>query len=136
MELTITTPTVLFPAVSLLLLAYTNRFLHLSALVRKLHSDWLTGKDPVLRAQVRNLKWRIDLTRWCQAFGVMSLLGCLCSLLLLMTTVEVIGVVIFAVSVLLMAISLILALWEILISGKALELYLDQMSDRADSSAV
>ena len=132
MDLTITTPTVLFPAVSLLLLAYTNRFLHLSALVRKLHSDWLTGKDPVLRAQVRNLKWRIDLTRWCQAFGVMSLLGCLCSLLILMTKVEVLGVIVFAVSVLLMAISLILALWEILISGKALELYLDQMSDRAD----
>jgi lipid-A-disaccharide synthase-like uncharacterized protein len=78
------------------------------------------------------LKWRIDLTRWCQAFGVMSLLGCLCSLLILMTKVEVLGVIVFAVSVLLMAISLILALWEILISGKALELYLDQMSDRAD----
>ena len=67
MEFTITSPAVLFPAISLLFLAFTNRFLHLSALVRKLHSDWLMGRDPGVRAQVRNLKIRIDLIRWCQA---------------------------------------------------------------------
>jgi hypothetical protein len=128
MELTLTSPAVLFPAISLLFLAYTNRFLHLSALVRKLHSDWLLGREPAIRAQVQNLRLRIDLTRWCQAVGVFSLLGCLASMLTLLGQLTNIAVWLFAISAMTMAFSLLLALWEILISGGALNIYLNQMS--------
>jgi hypothetical protein len=129
MELTPTTPAVLFPAISLLFLAYTNRFLHLSALVRKLHSDWLMGRDPGLLAQVRNLKVRIELIRWCQAVGVISLLGCLAAMLLLLSLLQLSALILFVASVVLMAVSLMLSLWEILLSGGALNIYLRQMEE-------
>ncbi len=128
MELTLTSPAVLFPAISLLFLAYTNRFLHLSALVRKLHSDWLLGNEPAIRAQVQNLRLRIELIRWCQAVGIFSLIGCLVSMLALLGLWHATALMLFALSAVTMAFSLILALWEILISGGALNIYLNQMS--------
>lgn len=128
MELTLTSPAVLFPAISLLFLAYTNRFLHLSALVRKLHSDWLLGNEPAIRAQVQNLRLRIELIRWCQAVGIFSLIGCLASMLALLGLWHATALTLFAISAVTMAFSLILALWEILISGGALNIYLNQMS--------
>lgn len=128
MELTLTSPAVLFPAISLLFLAYTNRFLHLSALVRKLHSDWLLGNEPAIRAQVQNLRLRIELIRWCQAVGVFSMLGCLASMLTLLGQWPATAIFLFALSAVTMALSLLLALWEILISGGALNIYLNQMS--------
>lgn len=128
MELTLTSPTVLFPAISLLFLAYTNRFLHLSALVRKLHSDWLLGHEPAVRAQVDNLRRRIELIRWCQAVGLFSLIGCLASLLSLLIDQTVPALWLFILSAFAMAASLMLALWEVIISGGALNIYLNQMS--------
>ncbi len=128
MQLDLATPTLLFPASSLLFLAYTNRFLHLSALVRRLHADWLDGKDPSLRAQVANLRLRIQLIRWCQACGVMCLIGCLSVLLLLLAHMAQIALPVFALSVVLMVVSLALGLWEIMISGRALDIFLHQMS--------
>lgn len=128
MELTLTSPAVLFPAISLLFLAYTNRFLHLSALVRKLHSDWLLGHEPAIRAQVQNLRLRIELIRWCQAVGIFSLLGCLASMLALLGQLSHSAEWLFTLSVVTMAFSLLLSLWEILISGGALNIYLNQMS--------
>jgi hypothetical protein len=128
MELTLTSPAVLFPAISLLFLAYTNRFLHLSALVRKLHSDWLLGHEPEVRAQIDNLKRRIELIRWCQAAGIISLLGCLASMLCLLIDQTRPAIGLFAFSGIAMAFSLMLALWEVMISGGALKIYLNQMS--------
>ena len=128
MELTITSPSVLFPAISLLFLAYTNRFLHLSALVRKLHSDWLLGHEPTVRAQIDNIKLRIELIRWCQIAGIISLLECLASMLLLLTNFTQPAIWLFAISTLSMGISLILSLWEVMISGGALNIYLNEMS--------
>lgn len=136
MELTLTSPAVLFPAISLLFLAYTNRFLHLSALVRKLHSDWLLGNEPAVRAQVHNLRLRIELIRWCQAVGILSLLGCLASMLALLGQLPNSAVWLFALSAVTMAFSLLLAIWEIMISGGALNIYLNQMSLPADESTT
>lgn len=126
-EFTITSPAVLFPAISLLFLAYTNRFLHLSALIRSLHSDWLLVHDPMLRAQVGNLKTRIVLIRWCQAFGVMSLIVCLGSILSLLYGNQSIAITLFTGSVILMLASLLASLWEIMISGGALNVFLNHM---------
>lgn len=128
MELTLTSPAVLFPAISLLFLAYTNRFLHLSALVRKLHSDWLLGNEPGVRAQVENLRQRIELIRWSQAVGIVSLLGCLASMLSLIAAQAQISLWLFVFSAVTMAISLLLTLWEVLLSGGALNIYLNEMA--------
>ena len=86
------------------------------------------GSDPGVRAQVRNLKLRIDLIRWCQAFGVFSLLGCVASMLFLVANLPFYGSSMFVASLILMAISLLLSLWEILISGGALNVYLAEMT--------
>lgn len=127
MDFTVTSPAVLFPAISLLFLAYTNRFLHLSALVRSLHTDWLRHRDPILLAQVGNLKIRILLIRWCQALGVMSLIVCLGSILALLLNNVALAIGLFAMSAIVMLLSLLASLWEILISGGALNVFLNQM---------
>ncbi|HEX7261796.1 MAG TPA: DUF2721 domain-containing protein, partial [Luteolibacter sp.] len=81
MVLEVSTPALLFPAISLLFLSYTNRFLHLSALIRALHGDWLERGDATLRAQIDNLRRRLTLIRTMQLFGAVSLLLCVISML-------------------------------------------------------
>lgn len=127
MELTLATPTLLFPASSLLFLAYTNRFLHLSALIRKLHVDFLEGLHPAVHAQIRNLKLRLWLIRWMQAIGVVSLIFCLASMGAFFVEGEALSKWLFGFAVGLMGISLALSLWEVLISGGALAIFLRDM---------
>lgn len=135
MKLDISTPALLFPAISLLLLAYTNRFLHLAALIRKLHSDALSGRDPTAaRAQIENLRARLRLIRWMQAWGVASLLGCTLAMAALFAGWPEVGAALFGLSVALMAGSLAMSLREILISGGALAILLGQLE--ADTSAT
>jgi Protein of unknown function (DUF2721). len=77
MEISLNTPALLFPAITLLLLAYTNRFLALANLIRKLHDEYTSGKkNPVLFQQISNLKQRINYIRSMQALGVLSFLCC------------------------------------------------------------
>ena len=127
MELTLTTPAVLFPAISLLMLAYTNRFLHLAALIRKLHSDLKTGTDPLARPQIENLRIRLRLIRWMQILGILSLLGCTISTVALYFEAKALGGTLFAISVLLMALSLIISLREVTVSGGALAILLKDL---------
>ena len=76
-EININTPALLFPAITLLMLAYTNRFLSLASLVRKLHSDYGKGEDiQMIVSQLKNLRARLNLIRYMQGFGVMSFLSC------------------------------------------------------------
>jgi hypothetical protein len=132
LHLDLSTPALLFPAISLLLLAYTNRFLHLAALIRKLHSDFLAGHDPAAaRAQIENLRARLRLIRWMQGWGVGSLLGCTLAMAALFFGWQPGGVALFAVSIVLMAISLALSLREIQISGGALAILLRQLENPA-----
>ena len=63
MEISLTTPALLFPAISLLLLAYTNRFLALANLIRNLHAKYMSEKDLKIKAQISNLKKRVILIR-------------------------------------------------------------------------
>jgi hypothetical protein len=137
MQLELSTPALLFPAVSLLLLAYTNRFLHLAALIRKLHSDFIAGHDPAAaRAQIDNLRARLRLIRWMQGLGVASLLGCTLAIAALFLAWPDTGAGLFAVSVILMAGSLTLSLREIMISGGALAILLAQLEDPARGAAA
>src|ERR1043166_2492874 len=77
MELTLTTPALLFPAISLLLLAYTNRFLALANLVRKLHEEYKRGEqNKILIQQIHSLRRRIRLVRYMQGLGVFSFVFC------------------------------------------------------------
>lgn len=123
-DLPLTTPSLLFPAISLLMLAYTNRFLGLASVVRALHATWRSSGDPVLVAQIANLRKRIRIIKRMQTLGVVSLMLCTASMALLFFGLQVAGQITFGISLLTMLGSLALSLWEIQMSGMALDLQL------------
>lgn len=127
MELNLNTPALLFPAVSLLMLAYTNRFLALASLIRTLHGEHGDDHDPLIVAQISNLRQRVLLIRNMQLLGVMSLLGCaLCMFLLFQGWTRSANWV-FGFSLLLFITSLALSIREIQISVNALNLQLSDL---------
>ena len=58
-ELSLTTPALLFSAISLIMLAYTNRFLAYAAVVRNLHAKYQERQDAILLDQIKNLSTTI-----------------------------------------------------------------------------
>lgn len=127
MEIEISTPALLFPAVSLLFLSYTNRFLHLAALVRKLHTDWTDSHQPSLEAQITNLRRRLFLIRWMQLLGAISLFLCVFSMMALMLRFNGVAQEAFFAAVFTMSLSLASLVLEVVISGGALRILLSQM---------
>ena len=130
MELSITTPALLFPAISLLMLAYTNRFLAIANLIRNLHDKY--KKDPNEKhivEQIRNLRARIRLIRSMQAFGVISFLFCVICMYCIFRNWNDAAYIIFAISIMCFVISLVLSLIEISFSMRALELALSDMEE-------
>ncbi len=124
MEINLTTPALLFPTISLLMLAYTNRFLALANLIRDLHAKYKAAPDPTIIAQIANLRYRVILIRDMQALGVASLILCVICMFVLFASWVLAGKIIFALSLLFMVGSLALALREIQISVDALMLHL------------
>ncbi len=131
MELTLTTPALLFPAISLLLLAYTNRFLTLAALIRELYARYRAQPDPTLLGQLANLRYRIVLIRNMQACGVASFFLCVLCMFMLFAGQHTLGQWIFGGSLILLLISLGLALREIQVSIDALTLQIADVEELA-----
>ena len=126
-ELTLITPTFLFSAVSLILLAYTNRFLAYTSLVRNLKVKYMENKSSVTKAEIENLKKRLKLTRLMQLYGLASLLLCVATMFLIYIGLQTVSAVIFAVALLFLIISLALSVWEINISSKSIQIHLSDM---------
>ncbi len=131
-ELTLVTPTFLFSAVSLILLAYTNRFLSYAQLVRSLKDRYMEDRSALTHAQIMNLRKRLSLTRSMQFFGVASLLLCVATMFLIYIGLQVISVYVFGVALLLLIVSLALSVWEIRVSTKSLEIYLSDMERKSN----
>lgn len=129
MDINLTTPALLFPAISLLLLAYTNRFLALATLIRTLHAKYKEDPHDVILGQIKNLRKRVILIRNMQAFGVLSLLLCVVCMFLLFANEQIAGRYTFGLSLILLIISLGLSVFEIQISVKALKLQLSDMEE-------
>jgi hypothetical protein len=129
-ELPLSTPSLLFPAISLLMLAYTNRFLGLASVVRGLHASWQNTQEPLLLAQIRNLRKRIQIIKHMQTLGVLSLMFCVASTTLIFFDRQTGGQITFGVSLLLMFGSLALSLVKIQMSGTALDLQLQDVKCR------
>jgi hypothetical protein len=130
MEINVTTPALLFPAISLLLLAYTNRFLTLANLVRGLHAVYSEKPDEIIRGEIDNLRRRIFLIKDMQIYGVLSLLLCVVCMFVLFAGWEVVGRYIFGASLLLMIVSLWISVMELRISVNALALHLQDMKEQ------
>ncbi len=101
-ELTLTTPALLFSAISLIMLAYTNRFLAYAAVIRNLHDKYLNQKDDNLLEQTNNLKLRLNLTRYMQIFGITSLLLCVLTMFLIYIKFPIMAVWGFGIALLLL----------------------------------
>ena len=129
MTLEVSTPALLFPAISLLFLSYTNRFLHLSALVRSLHSSWKENHDSLLFDQIENLRKRLVLIRWMQMLGAISLLLCVVAMVTVLAGLSGLAVIPFSIALILMAGSLACLTREIMMSGGALEILLKAMQN-------
>lgn len=136
MELNLTTPALLFPAISLLLLAYTNRFLTLATLIRDLHAKYRTSPDQILLWQLRSLRYRVLLIKHMQGFGVASFLLCAVSMFALFVDWVAAGKVVFGIALLLMVVSLALSLREIQVSVDALNVRLSDIEGLAEQAAA
>jgi len=123
-DITLATPALLFPALSLLMLAYTNRFLGLASLIRSLHKVYVQSQDRALVGQIKNLRRRLGLIRRMQSLGVTSLASCVVCMAFLLVGLELAAKLTFALSLALLLASLGYSLAEILISTEALKIQL------------
>lgn len=128
-EINLSTPALLFPAVSLLLLAYTNRFVTLANLVRTLYDKNKSDPNAIYIGQIKNLRYRVELIKHMQASGISSLFFCVICMFMLFAGWELAAQVVFGFSLLLMLASLGLSLMEIWISVGALNLHLSDMEN-------
>ncbi|MGE5315174.1 MAG: DUF2721 domain-containing protein [Acidobacteriota bacterium] len=129
MDFNITTPALLFPAISLLLLAYTNRFLALAALIRDLKAQYRRQPDPHIIMQIKNLRKRVYLIRDMQGLGIGSLLLCVVAMFLLFIGNVPAAQYVFGASLVLMALSLVFTIREIKISVDALNVHLRDIEE-------
>lgn len=126
MEMTITTPSLLFPAISLLLLAYTNRFVVLANIIRQLSNIENAPSQDVVRRQIDSMRLRMHLIRRMQAFGVLSFVMCTLSMFSLLSHWMFIGQSLFALSLILLVISLMFSFYEVNISTEAINIELEK----------
>jgi hypothetical protein len=135
MELSITTPALLFPAISLMMLAYTNRFLAIANLIRNLHAKYKQYPDEKhIITQIRNLRIRIRLIRSMQAMGVLSFLFCVICMFTIFRGWETASIIVFAMSLVCFMLSLFASLVEITLSMRALEVELSDIEDLTRSN--
>lgn len=109
------------------MLAYTNRFLAIASIIRALHGRYKNEGSTVVRRQIDNLRARLGLIRKMQSFGILSLFACILSVVGLFLGQKLIGELLFGLSLLLMLTSLLYCLREIHLSGRALEIELEDM---------
>lgn len=133
MKLDYSTPALLFPTLSLILLAYTNRFMSLAKLIRDLHASYLKKQDPNIISQIKNLQRRILLVRNMTATGISSIFMCVGCMFLLHRGEAEYAVYAFNIAMLLMLLSLAMSLVEIIISTQALSLELSDIKDQIGS---
>jgi hypothetical protein len=132
MTLSLETPALLFSATSLILLAYTNRFLTIAQIVRGLKKNYDDNHNKSVLIEIKNLNLRLSLIRYMQLFGVLCLFLSVFAMLLLYINQETIGIYLFGISLLCLLISLGISFWEISISVNALRVHLKDLTDEIE----
>jgi len=130
MELQLSTPALLFSAITLMMLAFTNRFLAVANLIRGLHKKYMENPDQdIIIDQIKNLKKRVSMIKYMQLCGVLSFLLCVICMYLIFIKAQPAADYVFIGSMLALLVSLGISLWEILISNQALNLELKDMEN-------
>jgi hypothetical protein len=128
MILHIETPALLFSATSLILLAYTNRFLTVATIIRGLKKAYKEKENRMILLEIKNLNLRLTLIRFMQMAGVLSLFLSVFTMLVLFLDYQLTGIYLFGFSLLALLLSLALCFWEINISVDALRLHLSDLT--------
>lgn len=138
MDLSINTPALLFPAISLVFLAHTNRFLALSNRVRSLHDKYLETdiQKNVIHGQIKNLRYRLKLIKKMQSLGVITFIFSICCVFLIYIDQKILANIFFALSLIAFTASLLFSLIEIRLSNRAIELELSDMEGLEDPSVM
>ena len=131
MNLELATPALLFSATSLILLAYTNRFLTIAQIIRSLKKNYDEDRNSTILEQIKNLNLRLNLIRYMQLFGVLSLFLSVFAMLLLFINQQLTGIYLFGFSLFSLLVSLGISFWEISISVSALQLHLSDLIDNS-----
>lgn len=130
MELQLSTPALLFSAITLMMLAFTNRFLAVASLIRGLHKKFLENPEQeIIIGQIHNLKKRLSMIKYMQLCGVLSFLLCVICMYLIFIEAQQAANYVFIGSMLALLISLIISFFEIMISNQALKLEIKDMED-------
>lgn len=129
MRIELNTPALLFPAISFLLLPYTNRYLALANLTRGLLSDYIANPDDRLLSQIKILRRRIGMIRKMQTFAVAAMLSSMLCMLMIFQGWHDVGHVLFFVALVMMVVSLLFSLWEIQLSTDALNVQLQLLEN-------
>jgi len=127
MNLTLGIPALLFPAISLTMLAYNSRYLAIAGLIRQLHKQFQESEDNPLKKQIDSLRKRLEIIKNMQATAIISFLLAAITMFLIYVELDIWANVIFGISLVFLMISLILSLIEVQLSTKALEIQLKNM---------
>ncbi|SFR35931.1 Protein of unknown function [Robiginitalea myxolifaciens] len=127
MELTLSIPALLFPAISLSMLAYNARYLAIAALIRQLSKEFVDTHAAPLERQIRSLRKRLSIIKGMQGSSILSFLLAAISMFLIYVELRFWANAIFGLSLILLMVSLVLSLWEVQLSTRALEIQLRDM---------
>lgn len=133
-DLQLTTPALLFPTISLLLLAYTNRYIAISNRIRLLHSTYKNEVNDLILRQIKILKKRIYLIRNMQLFGIGGMFGAAMTMFLFYFGLDGLAQISFAGSLISILVSISLCSYEIYLSNKALMIQISDIEMEIDKS--
>ena len=129
MSIDYTVTALMFPAIPLIMAVYSNRFHTLSALIRKLHDEYVFEKHipPEWEKQLKNLSQRINYLKFSIGAAGLGFLFNMMTVLGLYLGEIFLARLIFASCCISMIISIVLFLFEIFLSTNALKLHLSDM---------
>ena len=129
MILNMSIPALLFPAISLTMLAYNARYLAIATLIRQLHKEFLNHPSEKIKLQINQLRKRLYLIRNMQATAIVSFLGAVITMGLLYLEKNIIANIVFGLSLLALVVSLTLSLIEVQFSTTSLNTQLDSIEE-------
>ncbi|MEN9897103.1 MAG: hypothetical protein RLZZ66_752 [Pseudomonadota bacterium] len=127
MDIAITTPALLFPAITILFLAYSNRFLTIASRIREKHDVFSKTQSPIAQKQILSFRKRIRLILAMELLAVLGIIHCTVAMGFVFFSMQYLGNIAFALSIIFIIFSLIASIGELLLSTKALNIEIEDM---------
>lgn len=129
MDIAINTPALLFPAITILFLAYSNRFLTIATRIREKHADFSKTHSPVAEKQIMSFRLRLRYIVAMEMFAVLGIISCTVAMGFIFYGLQRYGNIAFAISMLFIVLSLLASITELFFSMKALNIELANMEE-------